>query len=181
MTLKTLVTWDKTITGQMKAAAPGKLPWKIGEFFAHSGDSWFWMAGLAVIWLFGRSSWPRTAAILMISIVVQAVFVLAIKFTIKRSRPPGEWGSIYRNTDPHSFPSGHATRAFMLAVMALGLGPLWFGLAVLIWAPLVSYARVYVGVHYFSDILVGGLLGLLLGWLFLYVFPFLIPFFPYIF
>ena len=48
--------------------------------------------------------------------------VLAIKFLVRRERPQGEWGGIYRNTDPHSFPSGHAARAFLIAVVASALG-----------------------------------------------------------
>lgn len=145
--------------------------WKLGAFFAHSGDSWFWLAALGIIWLLVPDGWHRRSAILGMSIVIQAVLVLAIKFSIRRSRPPGEWGAIYRNTDPHSFPSGHATRAFMLALMAWVLGPPWFGIAVTLWAPLVSLARVYVGVHYLSDVLAGALLGLLIGWGLLTVSP----------
>jgi membrane-associated phospholipid phosphatase len=47
--------------------------------------------------------------------------------------------------------------------MALGLGPLWFGILLLIWAPMVSIARVATGVHYLSDIIAGMLLGLIAG------------------
>ena len=88
---------------------------------------------------------------------------MVIKFTVRRRRPEGEWGQIYRSTDPHSFPSGHAARSTMLAVVAVGLGPLWLGLALLIWAPLVGLARIILGVHYPSDILAGMVLGLILG------------------
>ena len=55
---------------------------------------------------------------------------------------------IYRKTDPHSFPSGHAARAFMIAVLATGLGPGWLAVVLWVWAPLVSVARVAMGVHY---------------------------------
>ena len=48
-------------------------------------------------------------------ILILAALVLAIKFLVRRQRPEGEWGAIYRNTDPHSFPSGHAARAVLLA------------------------------------------------------------------
>ena len=86
-----------------------------------------------------------------------------VKFSVRRRRPAGEWGKIYRSTDPHSFPSGHAARAFMLAVLALGMGPLWFGLLLLLWSPLVSQARASMGVHYLSDIVAGMVFGLVLG------------------
>ena len=85
------------------------------------------------------------------------------KFPIRRRRPEGEWGGIYRNTDPHSFPSGHAARAFLIAVMATGLGPAWAGVILWFWAPLVALARVAMGVHYASDIVAGMFVGILIG------------------
>ena len=51
----------------------------------------------------------------------------------------------------------------MLAVLGLGLGPLWFGLLLVIWALGVSLARVAMGVHYLADIAAGLFLGLLMG------------------
>ena len=50
-----------------------------------------------------------------------------------------------------------------LAVLALGLGPLWLGLSMLVWAPLVGLARTIMGVHYASDILAGMVLGIIMG------------------
>src|SRR5690606_13684493 len=101
--------------------------------------------------------------LLFLAVVVQALTIFPVKQAIRRERPQGEWGSIYRSVDPHSFPSGHAARATLLAVMAIGLGPLWFAVAMLIWAPLVSLARVTTGVHYVSDILAGTRIGALMG------------------
>jgi undecaprenyl-diphosphatase len=105
------------------------------------------------------------------AILVTAALVMAIKFTVRRRRPEGEWGQIYRKTDPHSFPSGHAARATMLAVLALGLGPMWFSVLLLIWAPLVTLARVAMGLHYLSDVVAGALLGILIGLLTLILLP----------
>ena len=63
----------------------------------------------------------------------------------------------------HSFPSGHAARAFLIATIASGLGPSWLAIALWIWAPLVALARVAMGVHYLSDIVAGMLLGILVA------------------
>ena len=114
-------------------------------------------------------------------ILVLAVLVLAVKFSVRRRRPTGEWGAIYRNTDPHSFPSGHAARATLLAVMALGLGPVWFAGLVLVWVPLVSLARIAMGLHYLSDVLAGMVLGVMIGLVILQISPLLVTFFPFVF
>ena len=58
----------------------------------------------------------------------------------------------------------------MLAVVVLGIGPLWLGLLLLAWAPLVGLARVAMGVHYLSDVLAGMIFGVLMGVLVLLVF-----------
>jgi undecaprenyl-diphosphatase len=144
------------------AERPGPLR-TLAILLAHSGDSWFWIAGLALVWLLGTQFWKGRALALATGVFITAVLVLLIKFSVRRRRPQGEWGSIYRNTDPHSFPSGHAARSVMLAVMALGLGPPWFGVLLLLWAPLVPLARVAMGVHYLSDVIAGALFGLLTG------------------
>ena len=132
-------------------------------FFAHSGDSWFWLIALVLIWFLGNSEWHARASFLIIGLVFLAIFVLIIKFSIKRPRPEGDWGNIYRAADPHSFPSGHAARAAALAVMTLSVGPTWFAIVLCLWAPLVGIARVMLGVHYLSDVIIGWLIGIIVG------------------
>ncbi len=181
MTLKSILETDLRWSRRLRLEPNNNGWFKYAAFLAHSGDSWFWMVALFIIWLLNRGEWHTRAALLAAGIAGLAVVVLAIKFTVRRQRPPGEWGAIYRNTDPHSFPSGHAARSAMLAVMAIGLGPAWFAWAVVIWAPLVSLARVSTGVHYLSDILAGIVVGLLAGGFMLLIAPGLIAWFPFIF
>ena len=152
------------------ADRPGVLR-TLAMIFAHSGDSWFWLVALAILWLFGIENWKYLATIMILSILVTAVMVLLIKFTVRRRRPEGEWGNIYRKTDPHSFPSGHAARAAMLAVLGITIGPDWFGWLLIIWAPLVIFARVAMGVHYLSDVIAGAMLGVFSGLLILWLIP----------
>ena len=135
----------------------------IGALFAHSGDSWFLGAGLVAVWLLGDVFWKEWALVLFIGIFVTATIVIALKFLIRRQRPEGEWGAIYRRTDPHSFPSGHAARAAMLAVLVVGMGPAWLVPIMLIWAPLVTLSRVAMDLHYLSDAVAGAALGILVG------------------
>ena len=104
------------------AEKPGFLR-NFAVFLAHSGDSWFWALALILGWFFSNSAWKQWEVVEFFGILGLAGVVLAIKFLVRRERPQGEWGGIYRNTDPHSFPSGHAARAFLIAVIASALAP----------------------------------------------------------
>jgi undecaprenyl-diphosphatase len=72
--------------------------------------------GLALVWWQGAAEWKLWAVRVLGSIAALAVLVLVIKLGVRRRRPEGEWGAIYRSTEPHSIPSGHAARAALLAV-----------------------------------------------------------------
>lgn len=135
----------------------------IAILLAHSGDSWFWLLGLFIVWLTGNPAWKAWSIKVGAAIVVLAVTVLVMKFRFRRARPEGTWGNVYRKSDPHSFPSGHAARSALLAVLSAGLGPWWLAAILIPWAPLVSLARVSMGLHYPTDVLAGGALGLLVG------------------
>ncbi len=163
LNLTRLLEIDSHISNEMRIAErPGRLR-SLAAFLAHSGDSWLWLLGLGVLWLAGDGYWKSRAVSLAIGILLTAVIVMATKFIVRRRRPEGDWGGIYRSTDPHSFPSGHAARAMMLAVLALGLGPAWLAIILIGWAPLVCLARVAMGLHYLSDVLAGMVFGVLLG------------------
>jgi undecaprenyl-diphosphatase len=161
---------DEEVTLKLRIAEKPGLLRTIAGILAHSGDSWLWIVGLGILYFFSTDTWKRVVLEDLISILVLAVIVMIIKFTVRRKRPEGQWGQIYRRTDPHSFPSGHAARASLIAVLAVGLGPEWFGLLMLVWAPLVILARVAMGLHYVSDVIAGMILGILVGILLLMIF-----------
>jgi undecaprenyl-diphosphatase len=160
--LKRFLDWDARATTRLRVAEKPGIRRSLAVVFAHSGDSWFWLLALLIVWL-SSAAWRERVIFMTLSILITALVVFTIKFTVRRKRPEGEWGAIYRKTDPHSFPSGHAARALMLATIGLGLGPLWFSILLLIWAPLVTLARVAMGVHYLSDVIAGALLGIVMG------------------
>jgi undecaprenyl-diphosphatase len=163
MNLRSILELDARLSDKMRVAEkPGALR-SLAVFFAHSGDSWFWGAALILLWFFSNSAWKRWEVVEFAAISVLAALVMAIKFLVRRRRPEGEWGSIYRNTDPHSFPSGHAARAFLIAVIGTALGPAWLGILLWVWAPLVALARVAMGVHYLSDVVAGSALGIVVA------------------
>jgi len=161
MNFKAILEIDACWSNTLRVAEKPGLLRTIAMLFAHSGDSWFWGLGLILLWAFNDSFWKKWAVYELFWISVLAALVMALKFSIRRRRPAGDWGAIYRNTDPHSFPSGHAARAFLIAVIAAALGPAWLALTLWIWAPLVALARVMMGVHYISDIAAGLVVGVL--------------------
>ena len=163
MSLRSILELDARLSERMRVAEkPGALR-SVAIFFAHSGDSWFWAIALITLWASGDSFWKKWAVVQFVSISVLIVLVMSTKFLVRRKRPEGEWGGIYRNTDPHSFPSGHAARSFLIAIVAMGLGPVGLGVVLWLWAPLVALARVSMGVHYVSDIVAGAFFGIIVA------------------
>lgn len=76
--------------------------------------------------------------------------------------PNGHCGGMY------GFISSHACNVFALAVFLTHIMKKYFGkigLVMFIWAGLVSYSRIYMGVHYPGDVIAGAAVGVLLGFL----------------
>jgi undecaprenyl-diphosphatase len=154
-----LATLDRQFSARLRIAEkPGPLR-AAAIVLAHSGDSPIWIVGLLLAAWRGASFWRREAWLAFVGVWVTAAVVQTLKLVFRRQRPAGEWGQGYRRLDPHSFPSGHAARAFMLAAIAIALGPPWLAVLMAAWAMLVSLARVAMGVHYLSDVCVGAAIG----------------------
>jgi undecaprenyl-diphosphatase len=163
---------DRRYSAKLRFAEKPGLLRRLAILFAHSGDSWYLGPALLLAAWLGGPATQLLVTRLLIAIGVLVVIVFIIKRRVKRQRPEGEWGALYRRTDPHSFPSGHAGRMAMLAVLAFGLAPAWLGWLMLVWAPLVSLARVAMGVHYLSDVLAGAAIGIVVGLILVLVFSF---------
>lgn len=120
---------------------------------------------LLAVWLFVREEkkdhWFFLPVILASSLSLLITDVILKNF-FARNRPPGALLFDY------SFPSGHATFAWALAVVLASKEPrakwLFYALAFFI-----SLSRVYLGVHYPYDIIAGTLVGLGIGYFSLWV------------
>lgn len=122
-------------------------------------------------WRINRVDRRRAAVAATAAAGLALLIAQPIANAIDRARPFVDHPSqahvlVGRSTDP-SFPSDHATGAFAIGV-AIWLYDRTIGTVFLVLAVLVSFARVYVGVHYPGDVLAGAILGalvaLLLRW-----------------
>ena len=72
----------------------------------------------------------------------------------------------------YGFPSCHAANTFALAMfMSLVFRNKRFSVMMFSWAIVVSYSRMYLGVHYFGDVFVGTAIGIAIGFLVFYMLP----------
>lgn len=131
---------------------------------AHTGDAAVWAVLLALAWIFGDVAWKGRALVTAAGLVITELVVVGIKFLVRRPRPEGRSGLIYRKMDPFSFPSGHAARAALLIVIFAASYPAGSVAAVSIWGPAMVLARVAIGIHFVLDVIAGALLGAGLAW-----------------
>lgn len=131
-----------------------------GIFFAK-----YWEFVLWLIFIFSfYNNASQGLTIVLVAIISRFVVALPIGFFWKRKRPYKVLSIKRLISEPwwHSFPSGHASFYFGMASAILFFNiPL--GVFFLISAFLISFARVYCGVHWPSDILVGAIIGILCG------------------
>lgn len=95
--------------------------------------------------------------------LINGLLTTGLKLSISRDRPfvtyPNDITK-YSKAGSHSFPSGHTSMAFSTATSISLLYPKWYIIVpAYAWACGIGYSRMYLGVHYPSDVLFGALLG----------------------
>ncbi len=124
----------------------------------------FWIA--AIISLLFISPKTRKAGVVMgISLLVSVIVVnLVMKPVVARERPCwlNEGIKMLVNIPKdYSFPSGHTNVCFVGAVSLLMCGWKKLGAAAMVLAGLVGFSRMYLYVHFFTDVVVGAAIGAL--------------------
>lgn len=132
------------------------------KFITHLGDAgWCWIL-LAVILLIVKKTRKIglvTAVSLLSSYVVNN---LILKNLVARVRPYEAVDGLQRIIEAQSdfsFPSGHSASSFAAAVVIFMLCPRKYGVPALVLAFLIALSRLYVGVHYPTDVLTGVISG----------------------
>jgi membrane-associated phospholipid phosphatase len=128
--------------------------------------SWLGSAGLALVIMvalivFLRLKWRRAAIWLLLAMAGGLILELAFKSAFHRARPIPFFGAVPRS---YSFPSGHSLMSFCIYGVLAGLlshrirpttlrVAVWIATAALVTA--IGLSRIYLGVHYPSDVVAG--------------------------
>lgn len=130
-----------------------------------------------IIGIFFSDTLENLSILMFIGIGVSLLTITIIKVSVKRKRPYQDEKlqefaqQQFENREPYiskaqqSFPSGHMFYWVMeIIFFYYFLGP-WILIPFLILLPWIFTSRIYLGVHFLSDVVVGSLMGLLLGFI----------------
>ena len=164
--LEALLGWDALIRTWLTAHHTPVVDMAMVSLsvIGRGGAVWLTLAAAAVV--HDRRHWLAAARVLLIILLAYGTVDGILKPAFARARPFDAVADIRvvdRRPTTYSFPSGHAAMAFGGAVGLLAIWPRqrWLlGLAVA-----MALSRIYVGVHYPLDVIVGGLVGGAIGWL----------------
>lgn len=127
---------------------------------------------LYFIWVKYRKNFLVILLIIIAAVTLTDQMSVLLKNLVQRPRPcyePLLQGLVHtvggRCGGRYSFVSSHAANTFVVAMLSsLFLKNRWYSASIMSWAFIVSYSRIYLGVHYPGDMICGAFLGMLIGW-----------------
>ena len=143
-----------------KLAIKNKLIFYFFRIFTFTGEWWMYLLYAIISILIDIDKGLDAIKMGLIAYGFQYPIYFLIKNTIKRNRPFEAHQNIkalVKPPDKYSLPSGHASGTMISALITMTI---FEGLSFLIfWPIIVGLSRVFLGVHYLSDSLIGFLLG----------------------
>lgn len=137
------------------------------RIISHSGDGYLQvLMPLLIIAIVGHDALPFLKLIVFSFAIERSLYWL-LKNNLKRKRPEAAlptFKATISASDEFSFPSGHTSAAFLLAILVSSYIPA-LSTVMFIWASSVSISRVILGVHFPADIIAGICLGSSVAWL----------------
>ena len=135
------------------------------KFISMCGD--FGMSWLIVILITNMIDQTRIMSIDMLIALIAATLIgqVTIKSLVRRKRPCHTYPEVQLLiTTPSdlSFPSGHTTSSFACSTVMMLYNPI-LGIIGYIYAILTAISRLYLFVHYLSDVVTGVILGITIG------------------
>ena len=110
----------------------------------------------------GFSAITETGVRMAAALATSHLLVHSIKRFVNRARPANKLNirDYHVAICAYSFPSGHSSAAFALAACLLPIG---FATPAILWAGTVAFSRMYLGLHYTTDVVAGVLIGSFFG------------------
>jgi undecaprenyl-diphosphatase len=149
------------------------LPW-----LTHLGSHFAVLLFIIIAWILSNEN--RVLRYLVLLYAFQSAIVYSLKYLYRRERPlfvPGTADKISKGPgeilDP-SFPSAHTSYAFMMATV-LSAGFPSYRVIFFMVAGFIGWTRLYLGLHYPTDVIAGGLLGYGITRMFLHYSDFILP------
>ena len=137
------------------------------EVYTQMGNAGMLFIVLGLILLVFKSTRKAGFSALYAMLIGLVVVNFTIKPLIARPRPwlvIENFVNLVPESDPNSFPSGHTNSAFAFALaVCLSAPKRWMKITAVCMAVVMGLSRLYVGVHFPSDVLVGALIGALCG------------------
>ncbi|MNI51908.1 putative undecaprenyl-diphosphatase YbjG [compost metagenome] len=127
----------------------------------YMGGATFTILTTLLVGLLAKGAWSMAGWQSLAALAISHIPVAIIKKTFKRKRPYLVLSTVNLHKNPlkdHSFPSGHTTAICSIIFPFIYVAG-WLALILIPIALLVAMSRMYLGQHYPSDCVAGGLIG----------------------